>query len=252
MADVTILAISATDAPAWVSAGAAVATFLVLVVTAIYAVRQFSEAKELRREQTRPFVVPSIGVEQQFLFMYVIENVGKTPAFDVSVAFDPAPESDLNDLENAWILTQPIPTMPPGQRFRTYWESALTVFSEEKPYGHPLSYQAFVTYQDSAGRKYGPERYVLDFQVFRGQAGGTKGLPELVKAVEELTKEHRKWTNGIRGLSVGVVDSVKKARRSERPLHLAATRSAVKDKGIWAACKYWIDVWRNRYGLWIR
>lgn len=228
------------------------ATFLVLVVTAIYGARQFKEAKNLRREQTRPFVVTSIGVEQQMLFMFVIENVGKTPAFNVAVKIDPPLQSDMKNLDDAWILTSPIPTMPPGDRFRTYWESAITVFSEEKPYPHPKTYRAAVTYEDSTGHKYGPEEYVLDFQVYQGQAQGPKGLPELVKALEELTKEHKKWTNGGRGLNVGIVDSVKRARRSERPLHLAAMRRALKDKGVWGALHYWIEVWRNRYGLWTR
>ena len=70
---------AASDTASWISAWAAVGTLIVLVVSAVYGIRQFGEAKELRREQARPFVVPSIGVEQQMLFMLVIENVGKTP-----------------------------------------------------------------------------------------------------------------------------------------------------------------------------
>lgn len=41
------------------------ATFLVLLVTALYAVKQVRAAEKLRRDQTRPYVVPSIDVEQQ-------------------------------------------------------------------------------------------------------------------------------------------------------------------------------------------
>jgi hypothetical protein len=181
---------------AWISAWAAVGTLTVLVVTAVYAIRQFGEAKELRRDQTRPYVVPSIGVEQQMMFMLFIENVGRTPAFNVVVDVDPQPQSEIKDLEAVSILRQPIPTMPPGHRFRAYWESSLTVFDEENPYKHPMKYKVTVNYSDSRGQKYGPEDYVLDFHVYEGQAIGPKGVTELVKAVEELTKSIRSGPMG--------------------------------------------------------
>lgn len=237
---------------AWVGAGAAVATLIVLVVTAVYAAKQFKEAKELRREQTRPYVVPSIGVEQQILLLFVVENVGTSPAFDVVVAFNPEPESEIHDLKAVSILKDPIPTMPPKQKFRTFWESSLTVFDEKNPYEHPMTYEVTVSYSDSAGRKYGPEKYILDFHVFEGQAIGPKGVSDLVKAVEELTKEHKKWTDGVRGLNVRTTNATRKARREDRPSHFRGMKAAHSEGGVWAACKYWIRVWRRRYGLWSR
>lgn len=239
-----------SDTAAWISVWAAVGTWVLLVVTAIYAIRQFREAKELRRDQTRPYVVPSIGVEQQILFMFVIDNVGKSPAFDVVVAFDPPPQSEIKDLESVSMLKQPIPTMPPGQKFRAVWESALTVFSKKSPYQHPMTYKVGVTYRDSRGQKFGPETYVLDFHVYEGQATGPKGVSELVKAVEELTKEHKKWTDGVGGLYVKATDATRKARREDRPFHLRDMRRTYSEDGIWAACRYWIGVWRKRYGFW--
>lgn len=199
---------------AWLSAWAAIGTLLVLIITAAYAIRQFGEAKQLRRDQTRPYVVPSIGVEQQMLFMFVIENIGMAPALDVIVEFDPPLQSEMKDLEAVTILRDPIPTMPPGQRFRAFWESSLTVFDKEKPYEHPMTYRVTVNYRDSYGHRFGPEVYVLDFHVYEGQAIGPKGVSELVKAVEDLTKEHKKWTDGIRGLNVKTTDVTEKGRPS--------------------------------------
>ncbi|MDP9225314.1 MAG: hypothetical protein M3P18_16015 [Actinomycetota bacterium] len=241
-----------SGAAAWISAWAAVGTLIVLVVTAVYAIRQFREAKELRRDQTRPYVVPSIGVEQQMMFMLVIENVGKTPAFAVTVAFDPPPVSEIKDLEAVSILKQPIPTMPPAQTFRAFWESALTVFDDENPYQHPMTYKVAVRYSDARGHKYGPENYVLDFHVFEGQAQDPKGVAELVKAVEELTKEHKKWTDGIGGLNVKTTSAMRKARRQDRPSHFRRMRAAYSERGLSAACAYWIGVWRRRHGFWSR
>lgn len=246
------MASAGSDTAAWVSAWAAVGTLVVLVVSAVYGIRQFGEAKKLRREQARPFVVPSIGIEQQMLFMFVIENVGKTPAYDVAVAFDPQPQSEMKDLEAVAILKKPVPTMPPGQKFRAFWESSLTVFDEKKPYQHPLTYNVGVTYKDSTGRKYGPEAYVLDFHVYEGQAIGPKGVSELVNAVEELTKEHKKWTDGVRGINVKFTSAARKARREDRPSHFRRTRQLYAEEGLLAAARYWIEVWRRRYGLWSR
>jgi hypothetical protein len=49
---------------------------------------------------------------------------------------------------------------------------------------------------------------VLDFRVFEGQAIGQKGLAELVKAVEELTIERKKWTDGAKGLNINRVKAL--------------------------------------------
>lgn len=234
-----------------VAAGAAVLTMIVLIFTARYAARQVEEAKELRRDQSRPYVVPYIDVEQQFLFVFVLENVGATVAFDVSVAFDPPPESEMKDLDAVAILQRPVPTMPPRQRFRTYWESALTVFSDDT-YKHPVTYTVTVAYRDISGNRYGPEKYVLDFRVFEGQASGLKAFPELVKAVEELTKEHKKWSAGTNGLDVRTTDAVRKERRDVRPLNIRRTKELLRDEGVLAAARYWIDKWRRRLGLWSR
>jgi hypothetical protein len=65
---------------------------------------QFQETKELRRAQTRPFVVPSIDVEQQMLFMLKIENVGATPAFNVRLDFEDSPRSESKDIEELRML----------------------------------------------------------------------------------------------------------------------------------------------------
>jgi hypothetical protein len=228
------------------------ATFVVLLVTAIYAVRQVQAAEKLRRDQARPYVVPSIDVEQRTIFMLKVENVGKTPAHNIELRFDVPPRSEMRDLENLRMLTEAIPTMPPGQRFRAYWESSLTVFDDKKPYPHPLSYRVTVIYEDHQGRVYGPEPYVLDFRVYEGQAAGPKGLTDLIGAVENLAAEHKKWTDGLRGLRVNARDAVKEERRSVRPSHLRQTRRAYADEGLKGATMYWVDVWRRRHGLWSR
>lgn len=113
------------NADAWNAAGTW-ATFLVLSVTLYFVYQQVAEAARLRREQTRPYVVVSVDVEQQSLFMLTVENVGSTPAFDVVVDFDEPPRSNLKEIEELRMLKEPIPMLPPGRKFRASWEVSLT------------------------------------------------------------------------------------------------------------------------------
>jgi hypothetical protein len=209
-------------------------------------------AEKLRRDQARPYVVPSIDLEQRTIFMLKVENIGKTPAYNVKIRFDVPPRSEMREVENLRMLAEPIPTMPPGQRFRAYWESSLTIFNENKPYPHPRSYRVTVTYEDQQSRVYGPEPYILDFGVYEGQAAGPKGMTDLIGAVEKLASEHKKWTDGVRGLRVNARNAVREERRSARPSHLRNTQKAYQDQGLKGATTYWIDLWRRRHGLWSR
>lgn len=216
-----------------------------------YARAQVQEAVSLRREQHRPHVVASLTVEQRLLFMLSVENVGNTAAHNVKIDFEEQPRSTLKEIEQLRMLREPIPTMPPGQKFRASWESALDVFSEETPYPHPLSYRVFATYEDVQGHVYGPEPYILDFRVYEGQAQSPKGMTELVQTMEKLVAEHRKWTHGISGL-VDSQDVVRARRRQDRPSRFRATRREYERSGWKGAMLYWIEVWRRRYGLWSR
>ncbi len=129
-----------TAAAAWIAALAALGTLIVVTVSARIALGQLREAQSLRLAQSRPYVVVSIGIEQQMMFMLVVENVGTVPARNVRIEFEMVPRSSTRELEDLRLLNEPIPTMPPGHRYRAYWESALQVFSEEEPYPHPMSY----------------------------------------------------------------------------------------------------------------
>ena len=79
------------SAATWSAAGTW-ATLLVLALTLYFVSRQVAEATKLRREQTRPYVIVSIDVEQHSLFMLTVENVGSSPAFDLVIEFDKPPK----------------------------------------------------------------------------------------------------------------------------------------------------------------
>ncbi len=234
------------------AAAAAWASVAVLFVTGIVIVAQLRHAQGLRRDQSRPYVVPQIAVEQEVLFVFAVENIGRTAAHDVRITFDPPVQSkDFPKLPTIRMLNEPIPTMPPGQRFRANWERTFVVFGEKGPYELPMSYEVTVQYRGMNDRSLAPEKYILDFSVYEGQNRGIKGLPELVRATQELVTEHKKWTLGASGgLAVHTRDAERDQRRQNRSWHFRRSAQAGRDEGWRAAARHWIELWRRRYGYW--
>jgi hypothetical protein len=105
--------VKATDWAA-VTAWAAWATVAVYVVLGIFAWIQVLQARRLREEQARPFVI--VDFDPGFLVYLTVENIGRTMARDVSIHFDKALESTLSgprEIDESPLLRKPIPTLPP-------------------------------------------------------------------------------------------------------------------------------------------
>ena len=239
-----------TAAATWLAAIAAVGTLVVVVVTALYAKGQLDEARRMRLSQTRPFIVVSVDVEQRSMFMLSVANIGKVPARNVRVTFDELPHSSITSLDEVRMFNEPIPTMPPGHKYSAYWEVTFRVFDEKKDYEHPLTYRAQVEYEDLEGNEFGPEDYILDLRIFEGQAADPKGMPELVKAVEGLRDEQKKWTG--RGLLVRAVDEVTRERRNYRPILIGQALRAKDEDGWRGFCRFVVEHFERRYGLYER
>lgn len=176
----------------WVTAVGTLVTAGVLAATLIVIGRQVREAERLRRQQARPYVVAAVDVRQRMLLALTIENTGNLAAHDVRLHFDQDPQSTLGDLNEATMVTHGLPMVPPGRTFQVHWESALTVFNDEKPYPHPTRYDVTVTYDDGDGNHY-EDDYVLDFNQFYGLAVGERGLNELGQELESIRKELQGW-----------------------------------------------------------
>ena len=77
----------------WAAIGAlgTVATAAVALVAARFAFAQVKEARRLREERSRPFVVVDVQPSSDWsnLLNLVVENVGATVAYDVAMTFDP-------------------------------------------------------------------------------------------------------------------------------------------------------------------
>lgn len=183
------LDLGAWSAGSW-AAAAAWATVALYVVLAIYAIKQVGEARRLREAQLRPYVVVDFAVN--WLTNLYIENIGQTVARDIRLSFDPPLASTMERpwaWEESMLFSDGIPTLPPRKRIDVFFDSMISRYESDLP----LRYTATVTYTGVGNRDY-TDDYVLDLGMYRGTPPPPDAMPELVKAVEKLSKEVEKWT----------------------------------------------------------
>jgi hypothetical protein len=212
------------DAAAW-TALAAWATVIVYIGLFFYARRQVGEARRLREEQARPFVVVDFEVEPPIIL--TVENLGRTLARDVTIQFDNRIEttgfldtSKPYDVNEVRLLREPLPVLPPGKKIRVLFDSQQRFKSDL-----PLAFDVTVSYQGPLGQKYPPDRYTLDLGMYAQTLLSLKGLPQLVQEVTKVREELARWRSGIRGLLVHTVDKRRQDRRELRGLYLHLLRN---------------------------
>lgn len=179
-------------------------TALIAIAAAVFAWQQVGHARKLREEQAQPMVVVdierNIGVGSPFLD-FVVFNYGSTIAYDVKIKFMEDVETTVDEhglrLRDSKLLTEGIPTLPPGRKIAALFENSVDRYQREDL---PHSYEVEVTYCDSNQKQYGPYKYRLDFGVLYGLMHLTEyGTHQGVKALREIEKTVKKWTDGPRG-----------------------------------------------------
>lgn len=135
-----------------------------MLAAAVFGWTQLSEAKRLREEQTRPFVVIDLGASVPGVFDLVVRNIGSTMAYNVRFKFDPAIESTDNDLDpyKLKMFSEGISTLPPGKELRALFDSG---DAREKS-DLPDIYAVTVTYVDRKKRLPYEEIQDLDFGLY--------------------------------------------------------------------------------------
>jgi hypothetical protein len=189
----------------WSSGSWAGLTFLVVFAGGIVAAWQVHEARRLREDQARPFVIIDFHPWQTIIELS-IKNIGKTLARDVTFAFDPPLTSTRDDSSGRGKLTKlnlfqhGIPTLAPGREMKLFFDQ----FPSRLQAGLPLTYNVSVSYTDTVGRRYN-DPTVLDLAAYLGTGGIRRdGLHEIHRRLEELVKEVKRWTfsgGGIKTMS---------------------------------------------------
>lgn len=173
----------------------AVAAFLVaLSVGSI----QLRSARKTRQEQSRPYIVVDLvpGLASTRLMDLVITNIGSTPAFDLTIVFDPPPERAREDtqfkLKDTRLLNEPTPMVAPGREYRMFFDSAPERYASDKP----MSFTVTTRYRNSRRQSY-EETVRLDFDVRRGlQHTRVFGVHDAVEALQAIKDALQERPNG--------------------------------------------------------
>jgi hypothetical protein len=179
------------DATAWtgITAIATAALFLAAVITAAIAVRQLRSTVATWRDEARAYVIVEFTstLASEHLIDFAVRNAGRTPAFDVTISWDPRPQ-EANPRPNfefaqARMFREPIAMLAPGREYRLYFDSHV---DRHGRHNVPSLYAVTVKYRDRWGKWY-TEEYLLDVNSREGgRFIGVKNLHDLAKSVEAI------------------------------------------------------------------
>lgn len=187
--------------PAQWSATAEVATAIVALGAAFVGLRQLRESQALRlqqeqdalsirRERAQPYVAvsmePLMAVDPKFQEL-VIKNFGATAAYNVQIESKPEIVREW-DGGSQKVPLPLIPTLVPGQEWRTLWD----FFPSRHSAGLPERHEVKVRFEDSHGETF-VLAYALDWAMNLDRLsvdtyGVHHGVKELKKLREQLAK----------------------------------------------------------------
>lgn len=99
------------------------AQLVVLIAAVIFALRQVREARVLREEQNRPFVVVDVQSDPGSLVYLEVVNMGTSLARDVRIEIDPPLESAIDiPVGKLKMLSEGIATLAPGKKYRSLFD----------------------------------------------------------------------------------------------------------------------------------
>jgi hypothetical protein len=231
--------LAAVDWLEWWTAGrvvatAAVAQLVVVGWAALYARSQVREARTLREEQARPFVVVDLERWDQPFVNLVVANLGKTMARNVRISFDPPLESSFDKkapvpVGQLKLFTAPIPSLAPSKRIEFLFDSL-----RERPKELPSAYRATLRYEGERGPLPVDTQY-LDLDQYRNLLEVTRyTIHDVYKVLDRMGKRMDDWTATLGGLLVLTPDDVRRRHediRVEREAEDAPTEGHAAGNG---------------------
>lgn len=171
------------------------AQLVVLIAAVIFAWRQVKEARVLREEQNRPFIVVDIQSDPGSLVYLEVVNMGTSLARDVRIKIDPPLESAIDiPVGKLKMLNEGIATLAPGKKYRTFFDQG---FRRNEDSDLPMNYVATVTYTDEKGKRPFKETMNLDLDLYMDMTEVTRhGEHEIHERLKEIRDVFKKWTAG--------------------------------------------------------
>jgi hypothetical protein len=220
-----LLSISLRDA----SSIAVIVEAAAVVVGLVFAAGQVRAAKRLREDQARqateaqevtlrPYVAAHLDCETSiFDTRLVIENLGRTPAYDVTFEVDPPLAGTIEHPEEITPINKGISFLAPGQRVTCSFEM---IYDRDESL--PSRWDLTVRYSGRGGVQFDPEPQVLDFSHYWDTAHSHRnGLHEIH---EQLKKLNEAWRSGVKVLPGP--DNTRSRNRYEHQVEMERARKA--------------------------
>ncbi|HUS11827.1 MAG TPA: hypothetical protein VMZ30_15270 [Pyrinomonadaceae bacterium] len=205
------------------------------------------ELRETREQETAPYVLAYFDASFDTSLIYlVIKNVGKTPANNVRILFDPPIRNSSRGIEIADLpmIKDGIGSIAPGYEIRTLFDSAISYFGQDNL---PLSFKASISYSGGLSADLKTSEQLLDVGAFKGLGDvDHKGLHDLVNQVEQVAKTQSETNKTlqtmVRRIEQGIwlrnqefIISTTSAEDSLWPRHVLAKLSEFRD--IWTSIR---------------
>lgn len=179
----------------WSSSDWAGLTFLFVAIAALVAAWQAREARRLREEQARPFVIIDFHVWSTIIELR-IKNIGATLARDVQFEFrlpvttthdETAGRGKLMELN---LFKNGIPSLAPEKEIKFFFDQ----FPSRIEAGLPMTYAVTVSYNGTGRKRYSVET-VLDLEMYVGTGGITRyGIHDIHERLKEIAAILKKRT----------------------------------------------------------
>jgi len=161
-----------------VSAIAALITAVVAIIALTFAWKQVAESKELREQQSRPYVVVDFRYRSA-LAVLSIENIGSTVASDIAISVERPFESTIPGVDpmGTHVMREGIPMLVPGRRIEILFDSVITRFESDLP----MTYEVAVSYAGYRNTIY-RDIYVLDFDHVKETLMAERSTSEILES----------------------------------------------------------------------
>lgn len=182
-------ALRGQSAEAWTAVAAWLA-LVVYIVTGVLIWRQVKEAKALREDQARPFLLLDFEWDEGSV-QFVLRNIGKTAAYEVTFAFI---ESPVASFDHGFRTSQleDLAMIAPGRELRFDFD----VFANRLAKKLPTAFTYTAHYKTASGRAVKDGPFTIDMRILDGARVPSKGLHQIATGIERLASASRQ--QGIR------------------------------------------------------
>jgi len=145
------------------------------------------ELQAARAAESAPYVIAYLDITEEHLVYAVVKNIGRSPARNVSIHFDPPliGGERARDWDVPAFLSNAIPFFPPQYELRSILGVSLDLFSPGSAV--PTEYQARIDYTDASDQTAHAETYTLDLGIFRNaRSGHATTLTDIQSILREL------------------------------------------------------------------